>query len=256
MEEKQANETQPLVSGTKKVLVPSKELESELTAQKAEQLNGQDEPSTENNIVTHDSFEGQSASTQSVETGRFHTESIYPTAKEHTLARIEDNNIKPASKHLPKTLIILLAIVVGGYLILHLLGHHNKNLIAQTVNTGNVNKTTVLYTPDQKRQSDISWLQTEVQAFYNTYGYYPSLADMNNPEFMASKMPGAASHLIDPGSTTQSHLLVSRPTKNQYSYQVTDKSGAICEANDQLCADYTLTAILSNGSELQKSNSN
>ena len=132
----------------------------------------------------------------------------------------------------------------------------NKGVITETYKTSTSTNVTLSYSPDQKRESDIEWLQTQAQAFYSTWSYYPSLADMNNSTFIASKMPGISAHLTDPSNPTKSQVLASTPTKNQYSYQVTDKSGASCEANDQLCVKYTFTAMLSNGSLFQKSNLN
>jgi prepilin-type N-terminal cleavage/methylation domain-containing protein len=94
-----------------------------------------------------------------------------------------------------------------------------------------------------KRQTDIQSLQTQLEAFFSQNGYYPSLTDMNSSTWLATNMKSLDQNaLIDPSSPTQSKTLASSPTAKQYSYAVTDSSGASCEATDTNCAQYTLTA--------------
>ena len=96
---------------------------------------------------------------------------------------------------------------------------------------------------NSKRQSDVAAVQTQLEAFYQQGGYYPSLADMNSASWLSSNMKSLDQNaLIDPSNPTQSKTLVASPTAKSYSYAVTDASGASCEATDTNCAKYTLTA--------------
>jgi type IV pilus assembly protein PilA len=84
-----------------------------------------------------------------------------------------------------------------------------------------------------KRQTDVSALQTQIEAFYQTSGYYPNLTDMNSAA------------LTDPSNATQSKTLVGAPAAKSYSYVATNAAGATCDGAspaDQACANYTLTA--------------
>ena len=94
-----------------------------------------------------------------------------------------------------------------------------------------------------KRATDVKSLQTKLEAFYNDNGYYPSLTDMKSDTWIASNMKGMdLTSMQDPSNPSQSHTMVATPTAKSYAYAVTDSSGNSCEANDQNCAKYVLTA--------------
>lgn len=96
---------------------------------------------------------------------------------------------------------------------------------------------------NSKRQSDVAAIQTQLEAFYQQSGYYPSRADMNNGTWLAANLKSLDQNaLIDPSNATQSKTLVATPTAKSYSYEVTDASDASCESTDTNCAKYTLTA--------------
>lgn len=96
---------------------------------------------------------------------------------------------------------------------------------------------------NSKRSSDVATIQTQLEAFFQNNGYYPSLADMNNASWLSSNMKSLdTGALIDPSNATQSKTLASSPTAKQYSYAVKDSSGNSCETDDTTCAQYTLTA--------------
>src|SRR5262249_27195549 len=97
---------------------------------------------------------------------------------------------------------------------------------------------------NSKRSSDIATIQTQLEAFFQNSGYYPSLADMNSASWLTTNMKSLdQGALVDPSNATQSKTLVNSgsPSK-QYGYQVTDSSGGSCETTDTNCAKYTLTA--------------
>jgi hypothetical protein len=96
---------------------------------------------------------------------------------------------------------------------------------------------------DSERNSDIASLQTQMEAFFSQNGYYPSRTSMNSPAWLSSNMKSLdVTSLTDPSNPTSSTTLVSTPTANFYAYAVSDSSGSSCEADQNKCAKYTLTA--------------
>jgi prepilin-type N-terminal cleavage/methylation domain-containing protein len=103
---------------------------------------------------------------------------------------------------------------------------------------------------NSKRASDVKSLQTHVEAFFSQSGYYPSIADLNSPSWRATNMKSIDPNALkDPSSTCDpspasgsSTCIVATPAAKSYAYAVTDSTGASCEANDQNCSKYTLTA--------------
>ena len=111
---------------------------------------------------------------------------------------------------------------------------------------------------DSKRKSDISSLQTQLEAYFQNYGYYPSLKDMNSASWLAANMKSLdEGALADPSSScdpAKTGCLVAAPKANAYSYTVTDSTGKSCEADDTKCANYTLTATLETGGTFSREN--
>jgi prepilin-type N-terminal cleavage/methylation domain-containing protein len=96
---------------------------------------------------------------------------------------------------------------------------------------------------NSKRSSDVATVQTQLEAFFQNSGYYPSLADMNSSSWLSTNMKSLdTGALVDPSNATQSKTLVGSPAAKSYAYAVTDSSGASCETTDTNCAKYTLTA--------------
>lgn len=96
---------------------------------------------------------------------------------------------------------------------------------------------------NSKRSSDVATIQTQLEAFFQNSGYYPSLTDMNSASWLSTNMKSLdTGALIDPSNPTQSKTLVASPVAKSYSYDVKDASDASCETTDTNCAKYTLTA--------------
>ena len=99
-----------------------------------------------------------------------------------------------------------------------------------------------------KRQTDISAIQTQLEAFYQTNGYYPNLTDMNSATFLAANLKSLdVTALVDPSNATGSKTLVSSATPSkQYGYVAFQADGTTtCDGAspaDQACAKYTLYA--------------
>lgn len=111
---------------------------------------------------------------------------------------------------------------------------------------------------DTKRQTDIDSLQTQLEAYFQNYGYYPSLKDMNGAGWRAANMrsldEGALADPLSSCDPAKTGCLTASPKAGAYSYAVTDSSGASCEADDTKCAQYTLTATLETGGTFTKTN--
>jgi hypothetical protein len=92
---------------------------------------------------------------------------------------------------------------------------------------------------DTERQIDIWALQGQLEAYYATNGWYPSLAQVNDASWRAANMKGLdAEALVVPGSMLKT--LAASPSVTQYGYQ----AGG-CSANK--CRTYSLETIFSNG---------
>jgi prepilin-type N-terminal cleavage/methylation domain-containing protein len=99
---------------------------------------------------------------------------------------------------------------------------------------------------NDKRQTDVQAVQTNLEAFYSQNGYYPSLNEINSVSWRDKNLPNLnASDMIDPAATNQNSAdarLAASPKTDVYSYQVTDSNGNSCESAPMNCAKYTLTA--------------
>lgn len=102
---------------------------------------------------------------------------------------------------------------------------------------------------NSKRSSDVKSLQTHIEAFFSQHGYYPSRAHMNDPAWrvLPDNMKSLDKNALkDPKSScdvdSTTGCLVASPTESAYAYAVTNSAGSSCEAAEDTCAKYTLTA--------------
>ena len=106
---------------------------------------------------------------------------------------------------------------------------------------------------DTERKTDINALHGQIEAFNAQYGYYPTLANINDASWRQTEMVGLdPTALQDPKGSSKS--LASSPAKNVYSYQVRP---ANCN-NDagEYCLTYILTAQLEGGGNYTKESLN
>src|SRR5580693_4493282 len=75
-----------------------------------------------------------------------------------------------------------------------------------------------------KRQNDIQALQTQLEAFFQQNGYYPSRTDMNTASWITTNMKSLDTNaLTDPSSSCNpatTGCLVAAPVLKSYSYAV------------------------------------
>lgn len=102
---------------------------------------------------------------------------------------------------------------------------------------------------NSKRQSDLNSIQTQLEAYFQQNGNYPSYADLSSASWVASNMKSLdINALIDPSSGSSTATLVNSNnasgTAKKYEYYPTDDTGssANCEATDTTCSQYTLIA--------------
>lgn len=104
---------------------------------------------------------------------------------------------------------------------------------------------------NSKRSSDVSTIQTQLEAFFQNSGYYPSLSDMNSTTWLSGNMKSLDTQaLVDPSAPsstdcvkTHDNCFASSPAAKTYSYVAKDSSGNTCGTPDDTnCAQYTLTA--------------
>jgi prepilin-type N-terminal cleavage/methylation domain-containing protein len=96
---------------------------------------------------------------------------------------------------------------------------------------------------NQDRQQDINQIYEQLEAYYVENSKYPTLANINNLNWVAINMKTLdKSALKDPSSN--SYLLVAKPTKDAFAYTVMSSAGTTCNNVTVICAHYTLTATL------------
>lgn len=100
---------------------------------------------------------------------------------------------------------------------------------------------------NSKRSADIGTIQTQLEAFYQDKGHYPSRTDMNDDDWLDDNMKSLdKGALIDPSNTAdpQSNDFVATASAaaKAYAYAPLNDSDASCEDDDTTCTQYTLTA--------------
>jgi len=114
---------------------------------------------------------------------------------------------------------------------------------------------------DSERKTDLNSLASQLEVYNGRAGGYPTLANMNDPAWRKANELSAGDNgkaMIDPQGASVTDLQAA-PTKQRYSYQPLDSTGANCtsgmtdvtgEAVDPApaspCTNYTLTAYLEN----------
>jgi type IV pilus assembly protein PilA len=95
---------------------------------------------------------------------------------------------------------------------------------------------------NSKRTSDVKSLQTHIEAFFQSNGYYPSRADMNNAGWLGTNMKSLDQNALSDPKSGGSKTLVAAAAASAYAYEPLNTAGTSCEGDDTTCAKYTLTA--------------
>src|SRR4051794_32215078 len=72
---------------------------------------------------------------------------------------------------------------------------------------------------NSKRSSDVKSLQTHLEAFFQSNGYYPSRADMNNGTWLTTNMKSLDTNALSDPKSGGSKTLAATPGANAYAYQ-------------------------------------
>ena len=105
------------------------------------------------------------------------------------------------------------------------------------------------------RQKNITLLQKNLELYFAYSGNYPTLAEINNSNWLSNNMKYLDQNILrDPKST--SNKLVNIPTKNKYSYNVTSINGTNCDNTSVKCTKYILTTEYEGGGKFTASSLN
>lgn len=152
--------------------------------------------------------------------------------------KISKNEKGFSSVELVIVIIVVALISVVGYLV-----YQNKHTVTIKVDTSSASmKEVQINARDHNRLSDMSYIQTQLEAFFSQNGNYPSRTDMNNATWLSKNMQSLDSaSLADPSNKTIKTLVAS-PKAGAYAYAPLNSAGTSCETDDTTCATYTLTA--------------
>lgn len=109
---------------------------------------------------------------------------------------------------------------------------------------------------DSKRKTDINALDSHMEAFYASNGYYPTLADLQNSTFVSTQLKG-----LDPSALTdpKGGAIAATTSPSNYGYvaAASSTSTATCSnttasSPTNACDSFTLTATLESGGTYSK----
>ena len=96
------------------------------------------------------------------------------------------------------------------------------------------------------RISDIKTIQTNLESYYANAGFYPSLTEMNNPNWTTKnlkQLPGG--DLVEPSSKTGIQDFTLSIQRGSFTYYVTDATGKTnCNNKTIACEQYVLSVKL------------
>ncbi len=105
---------------------------------------------------------------------------------------------------------------------------------------------------DRAREADINAIHAQLEYFFGSEGYYPSLKQLNDKSWRKNNMSSASvSVFSDPDNS--STIIVAKPQMNAYSYEVTPEG---CDNNTKQCTAYSLTATKSDSTTYVKKSLN
>lgn len=115
------------------------------------------------------------------------------------------------------------------------------------------------------RQGNIATLQMQLENYYAGADTYPTLAQINDPQWRSKNMPKLPDSSLDdprwqsggPCTAAKRAILTPQPEANCYAYLVTATDGSTCEDGAvKPCAHYSLIATLEGGEHYLKSSVN
>ena len=111
---------------------------------------------------------------------------------------------------------------------------------------------------DAERKTDLATIHDYLANYFTQNTYYPTFGNLNDPNWVATNLPGINPAVFrDPlGATSQ---LLAQPKAGNFSYQVATAGTKACDNNaaaaiSQLCSIYSLTTVLSDGKQYSVQN--
>ncbi|HSX07004.1 MAG TPA: hypothetical protein VLG92_04760 [Candidatus Saccharimonadia bacterium] len=144
--------------------------------------------------------------------------------------------------------VLVLVTVIASLLVFHL-ATQKPGSAAQaghTQSSGGPSVTVTSKSVDAKHKQDLKQLQTSLEAYFAKTRHYPTAEQMSTVDWLKANMSDLPQIAI--ADTTADPSLSGRPLLQQYTYAVSDATGASCEDSPNSCSLYTLTIPLSNGS--------
>lgn len=103
---------------------------------------------------------------------------------------------------------------------------------------------------DTSYKVDINAIYAQVEVYYAENGFYPTLSQMNDPAFRSANMSNLEPSVFSPNEIDDVIPKLSNDaSKDNYAYKTADCSNGGCQ-------QYTLTAVLSDGTKFTKKNIN
>lgn len=119
---------------------------------------------------------------------------------------------------------------------------------------------------NSSRQATINALQSHLETYYAETTKYPSISDLNNPDWRTQNIKGDPTvNIKDPQwsddvkqctSSDKKVTLSASPTAKCYSYEATTTDGSPCTDAKVACTQYTLTATFEGGEKYIKTSLN
>jgi Tfp pilus assembly protein PilE len=102
---------------------------------------------------------------------------------------------------------------------------------------------------NNQRIDDLKTIQINLETFYASHSFYPTLNELNNKIWTSKYLKGVpSSDFVNPSSTTNRQDFSVNSTKTTFGYNVLSSSGKTCNDQTIACSDYTLTATQEGGS--------
>lgn len=159
---------------------------------------------------------------------------------------------------------LIIGLSVGGVLLLAIIGalYSSRSIrqqVAPEFESVNSLRTANQKARDSERQTDITYLRNQLEAYYAINASYPSLADLNNSTWREGNNFNAGdndSYLQDPQGTEP--RLADKPAAKVYAYVATPSgcasastaNGAVRSVGNP-CTSFTLTATFEDSSKGQ-----
>ncbi len=125
-----------------------------------------------------------------------------------------------------------------------------KNIIQllNDLGVGQLIKTSQTSSKDVERQTDLRALQLEIESYNAQFGYYPTLAELNNSAWVSANLQGLDKEAFrDPDGNA--YTLATNPSAKVYAYAPVGAGGKSCNNTSVKCSAYSLTATLNDGSK-------